>query len=84
MIFGKRGCNEDKNYDIKIWTVEGDFIAMTIAEQLTKKEAQTIYNDLKDKMNNPNTKIIEIEVERSRRNKIYCINKDKIVAIRMY
>ena len=48
MIFGRKGCNERRDYRIKIY-FDDNGKALTVSNQLTKTDATKIYEELKQK-----------------------------------
>ena len=78
MIFGKKGCNEEKDWKIRINFTDDEWI--TIVEQLTKKEATQKFEELKKALQDKEP-FIEFEREKGSKE---IIMKDNIVNISLY
>ncbi len=77
MIFGRRGCSEKRNYLIKIY-FDDNGEPKRFSDQLTKKDATAIYEELKQKYANKGDSI-EILYD----NDTYYLLKKHIICIRL-
>ena len=58
IIFGRRGCDEDREYSVNIWFCDNGE-PLRVSEQLAKEEADKIYQNIKYKFGD-NSKTLEI------------------------
>lgn len=83
MLRGKRGCDEDKSWKVYIHLdyIEDEF---TVAEQLTRKEAEDYLESIMKMIEDKND-YITLEVPANYREEIIIakINKEKIVRVSM-
>ncbi len=77
MIFGRRGCSEKRDWQVLVF-LKGNDCPIEVGEQLTKKEAEKIYDNIKSDFLNKNS-YIEIEVNGVAR----FIPKDSILHIKL-
>ena len=77
-IFGKRGCDEERDYSINVWTVDDDEGGFLIAEQLTREEAEQMYSELKKEFKN-NEPFLDVEYRGER----FLLPKNNITVIKL-
>jgi hypothetical protein len=59
MLFGRKSCEENRDWCVKVCLVDDTYIIVT--EQLNKKEAKEFYNELKKELKESKSDWVEIE-----------------------
>lgn len=78
MIFGKKGCDEQRDWKVRIYLVDKE--RLTVGEQLTRKNAMEMFKAIKEKIKDKET-FIEVETELGY---TYLLMKLNIVDVDMY
>jgi len=81
MIFGKKGCNEDRNWNVRIHFIDSSEI--DVIEQVSEKEAKDFFNKIKKEFNNSKTSI-ELKINLHENKKEYLIPKRNIKCIKLF
>ena len=78
MIFGKKGCNENRDWKVRVcFMQEEDYL--DIIEQVNEKEARKVFEQFKKEMGDKNS-IIEVKTQ----NREWILNKSHIQNFCLY
>lgn len=61
MIFGRKGCNENRNWRVRVYFNDESYIK--IADQLAEKEAKEIYEKARNSLKDTKDETFEIEYD---------------------
>jgi hypothetical protein len=79
-FFGKHGCQENKDWEVIIWIGEE---AVVLLSQVTKKEAELFYEDLKKEIVTSKTGFIEVGTEKGDVSDVRLFNISQIRALKL-
>ncbi|KKK51764.1 hypothetical protein LCGC14_3111690 [marine sediment metagenome] len=80
MVFGRKGCHENRDYTVRIYFIsEGDDY-IEVVEQLAEKEARPIFDKLNEELSDDKKKTLMVEIDDEK----WCILKVNVTGIRMF
>lgn len=82
MIWGRKGCNEDRRWKIKIGMISEDETA--VSEQLSKKSAEKIFKEIRAKLEDSKKTINMSYINDYDREVNIVIPKTSITFVRLY
>ena len=80
MVFGRTGCQEDRDFKVRVYFSTSDDHRLDIAEQLAEKEAREICDKFKVELLDKKKESIEIIKDSEE----WCLMKSHIVSVVLF